>query len=227
MTVTGDYKPGRVVVEVTDFTVPIAGIPITIGRRYDSLEKDKVGDFGYGWSLTIGHPRLEVDPANYGVTLTLPDGRRATFDFAPATDEFAVQPVRRFLGPAYEAEPGVFGTLTPEAAARHGVQPGEPGQPVTCCSSALLALRARRPTRTPIRTERAYMMAATGELKSITDRKGNTLTFQPNGIISSTGKSVTFERDAQGRITKVAYPGLGFFAGPRSPSQYTYDAPAI
>ena len=62
VTVTGDYKPGRVVVEVTDFTVPIAGLPITIGRRYDSLEKDKVGDFGHGWSLTIGHPRLEVEP---------------------------------------------------------------------------------------------------------------------------------------------------------------------
>ena len=32
----------------------------------------------------------------------------------------------------------------------------------------------------------AYGMAATGELRSITDRQGNTLTFQPNGIISST-----------------------------------------
>ena len=37
-------------------------MPITIGRRYDSLEKDNVGDFGHGWSLTISHPRLEVDP---------------------------------------------------------------------------------------------------------------------------------------------------------------------
>ena len=63
MTVDGEYKPGRVVVEMTDFKVPIAGLPITIGRRYDSLEKDKVGDFGHGWSLMIGHPRLEVDPA--------------------------------------------------------------------------------------------------------------------------------------------------------------------
>ena len=67
VTVTGDYKPGRVVVELTDFTVPIAGLPITIGRRYDSLEKDKVGDFGHGWSLAIGHPRLEVNP-DFSVT---------------------------------------------------------------------------------------------------------------------------------------------------------------
>src|SRR5206468_4445510 len=52
VTVAGDYKPGRVVVEVTDFTIPLQGIPIVIGRRYDSLERDRPGDFGYGWSLT-------------------------------------------------------------------------------------------------------------------------------------------------------------------------------
>ena len=81
VTVSGEYKPGRVVVEVTDFTLPLAGMPITVGRKYDSLEKDKVGDFGHGWSLAIGNPRLEVDPA-HNVTLTLPGGKRTTFQFA-------------------------------------------------------------------------------------------------------------------------------------------------
>lgn len=38
-----DYNPCRVVVEGTDVTIPVAGLPITIGRRYDSLEKDKIG----------------------------------------------------------------------------------------------------------------------------------------------------------------------------------------
>ncbi len=40
--VAGDYKPGRVVVDITDLTFPVAGIPITIGRHYDSLNKDKL-----------------------------------------------------------------------------------------------------------------------------------------------------------------------------------------
>ncbi len=62
--VAGDYKPGREVVDVTEFTVPIAGNPITIGRHYDSLNKDQVGDFGNGWSLTISHPDLTVDQTN-------------------------------------------------------------------------------------------------------------------------------------------------------------------
>ena len=92
VTVTGEYKPGRVVVELTDFTVPIAGLPITIGRRYDSLEKDKVGDFGYGWSLVVGHPRVEMNP-DFSVTLTLPNGRRARFGL-----ELAMSPQQIIAG---------------------------------------------------------------------------------------------------------------------------------
>ena len=171
VTVTGDYKPGRVVVELTDFTVPIAGLPITIGRRYDSLEKDKVGDFGHGWSLAIGHPRLEVNP-NFGVSVTLPE--RAPRDVRPHArirpDESAPA-VRSFSGvfcPVYQGEPGVFGTLTPG-----GRLPARPLQPEQSGESAPLllhrrlrarSLRARVYTYTdPYGT--AYRMAASGELQ--------------------------------------------------------------
>src|SRR5947207_15994248 len=34
VTVSGDYKPGRKVVEVTDLTIPLVGLPVTSGRRY-------------------------------------------------------------------------------------------------------------------------------------------------------------------------------------------------
>src|SRR6185369_10315000 len=40
--------------------------------------------------------------------------------------------------------------------------------------------------------------------------------------ISSSGKSVSFVRDAQGRITKVDYPAL--FGPDIDAAQYTYDA---
>jgi hypothetical protein len=77
VTVSGDYKPGRLVVEATDFRLPLAGMPITIGRKYDSLEKDRIADAGRWRSAT----RAEVDPA-HNVTLTMPGGRRTTFQFA-------------------------------------------------------------------------------------------------------------------------------------------------
>src|SRR4029450_7393605 len=46
----------------------------------------------------------------------------------------------------------------------------------------------------------------------------------PNGIISSNGRSVGFERDAQGRITKVTTPTfLGGFAENGVDYRYVYD----
>ncbi|MBZ0318178.1 MAG: FG-GAP-like repeat-containing protein, partial [Anaerolineae bacterium] len=82
VTAVGENKPGRVKFTVTDLVVPVSGLPITIGRTYDSLERNLNGDFGYGWSLAIGNPRLEVD-GHQNVTLTMPDGRRTTFYFTP------------------------------------------------------------------------------------------------------------------------------------------------
>jgi len=58
ITVTGENKPGRVIKTVTDLRVPVAGMPVTISRRYDSLERNKISDFGYGWALLTSVLRL-------------------------------------------------------------------------------------------------------------------------------------------------------------------------
>jgi RHS repeat-associated protein len=59
--------------------------------------------------------------------------------------------------------------------------------------------------------------AKTGDLLTATDANGNKLTFSDAGIASSSGKSVTFERDTQGRIVSVVDP-----AGEKV--KYEYDA---
>ena len=195
--VSGDYKPGRVVVELTDFTVPINGMPITIGRRYDSLEKDSVGDFGHGWSLMIGHPRLEVDPS-YNVTVTMPGGRRATFLFTltpgPLFFNF-------LLFPGYKPAPGVFGTFTSDGCDLLTISSG---RLVCFLGDQGLDYAPTKYTYTdPYGV--AYEMGSAGELRSIKDALGDSLTFQPDGIVSSTGKSVAFTRDTEGRILYVDY----------------------
>jgi len=223
--VTGEYKPGRVVVELTDLTVPIANMPITIGRRYDSLEKDNVGDFGNGWSLAIGHPKLEVDGAK-NVAITMPNGRRANFYFGPTFPVLNGGPVAIIIGfllfPSYVPEPGIYGTLTSNGCPVLMLNPFTDGPPV--CFGVLdpseLEYAPTEYTYTDPQGT-AYVMGATGELRSITDRKGNSLTFTPSGIVSSAGKNVTFVRDPQGRITRVLYPA--FFADVDA-SDYSYDA---
>src|SRR5262249_36694335 len=62
-----------------------------------------------------------------------------------------------------------------------------------------------------------YHFGQSTGLQSITDRNGVTLTFTRNGITSSLGTSITFERDAQGRIERIIDP-----AG--KPITYTYSA---
>jgi RHS repeat-associated protein len=217
VTVDGDYKPGREVVEVTDFTVPIAGLPIKIGRRYDSLERELVGDFGSGWSLTIGHPDLQVDQAN-DVTITLPNGRRATFLFEMVPP--VVGPViLGFLGlPTYVPEAGVFGKLTSDGCPLLSFDPSNP-DPI-CFAAIDQPDPHYRPTTFTYTdsTGVAYTMGADGSLKSIQDRNNNVLTFTPGGIVSEpSGETVAFTRDAQGRITKILTPAQFEY-------DYTYDA---
>jgi hypothetical protein len=78
ITVAGTYKPGRVTGSITDLTVPAPGLPISIIRTYDSLERGQVEDFGNGWALSTS-VHLTVDPAN-NVTLTVGAQRRTFYE---------------------------------------------------------------------------------------------------------------------------------------------------
>ncbi len=196
ITVAGEYKPGRVRFTVTDLTIPLVGMPITIARTYDSLERNQVGDFGHGWSLDIGNPKLEINPA-HDVTLTMPDGRRSTFRFTPQSygGVFGF-----FLYPQYTPELGVYGSLTSNGCNLLVVSGGQ----YFCFLEG-----AYRPTEYTYTDPygRKFVMKADGTLKTITDLNNNVLTFSPDGITSSAGDvNVPFERDAQGRITQITYP---------------------
>jgi YD repeat-containing protein len=59
--------------------------------------------------------------------------------------------------------------------------------------------------------------AATGDLLTVKDTNGNTLTYSDDAIVSSTGQKITFERDSQGRIVSVKDPMQEYI-------RYGYDA---
>ena len=114
-------KIGNVKFSQEDLVVPIGGIPLRVVRTYDSLNRLFDSEFGYGWSYSIANMDIELNEmrqpmgnwtrrvgGNFDrdVTLTLPNGTRATFVCELQGD-----------GPynvVYKAPPGVTATLEPE-----------------------------------------------------------------------------------------------------------------
>ena len=193
VSVVGEFKPGRVALNLKDFTVPVSGIPITIGRKYDSLDRNIKADFGFGWSLSVFATQLEVG-VDHAVTFNDPaSGRRVHFDFTPQSSGGLMGFLR---SPAYTGEPGVYGKLEAEGCWPVVLSGGK----YTC-----LFAPGYQPTAYKYTDPygRQYKMSPSGELQSIADLNGNKLTVTAAGIISSDGLSVPFVRDAQGRITQI------------------------
>jgi len=76
--VSGELKIGLFTLSFEDLTVPLGGLPITVGRTYSSIERMTKGEFSYGWKMFIRDVDVKED-GNRNVTMTLPDGRRVTF----------------------------------------------------------------------------------------------------------------------------------------------------
>ena len=113
VSVQGHLKLGREQLSVTDLTIPVSGIPITIVRTYDSLNAGKSMDFGYGWQLSFGDAQLKVDLApgadtGWGgfpafldgtrVYVTMPGGEYCTWSDANRSD-VATRPRRGISAP--------------------------------------------------------------------------------------------------------------------------------
>jgi RHS repeat-associated protein len=201
VTVTGEYKPGREVVTTTDFTVPLAGLPIEITRTYDSLNRGAVEDFGNGWKLGAS-VELSVDQL-MNVTFTW-NGKRQTFYFAPQSAGSAL--FSWLVLPHYTPQPGLFGTLTSNGCSALIYTGGALVQ--DALGIACFPAGSYQPTvytyTDPV--GRAFTMSSTGQLQSIKDLNGNILTFTSAGISSSVnGIVVPFVRDSQNgnRITKI------------------------
>ena len=208
ITVDGNYKPGRVTATVTDLVVPTTGLPISIQRQYDSLNASTSGDFGYSWNLATT-VNLSVDPAG-DVTFTL-GGQRRTFYFAP-------QPLGGLFNvylPAFTAEAGMYGFLTESGSGCPALDFVVPDGSSWQCDGGGQYSPPGYIYTDPTGT--SYTITANGNLQSIVDRSGNTITVTPGGITSSTGLNVSFVRDSSGRITQITDPQGNQYV-------YTYDS---
>jgi RHS repeat-associated protein len=210
--VSGELKFGELRLQFTDLSIPVAGIPITITRVYDSREAGRVGDFGHGWKLGVRDANIRKTLRNgtmfpgSRVYLNTPSGKRVGFttSYQPSSVLFA------WVGSvSFEPEPGVYEKLDiPDDTALYlgGVlQSGfsDPFSPSTF--------------RLTLKDGTVYTYDEGEGLEEVVDLNTNRLSFTANGIFHSDGERVEFIRDSLGRITEILDP-----AG--NSLRYTYDA---
>ncbi|HEX9259267.1 MAG TPA: Ig-like domain-containing protein [Acidimicrobiales bacterium] len=222
--VEGDYKPGRYTTSFRDVAVNSANVPIDLLRTYDSTNKAD-GDFGPGWKLELGSFRIESNgPLGAGrwttftcgsfpflatcyrpskphvVTVTWPDGHVERFRFTPNQGS---QLIPSITTAGFTAEPGTTSTLEPVG---YGLllSGGD-----FLLGDFFSADGIYDPTQFVLTDKGGtqYRLDKRAGLLSVTDRNGNGLTLGTDGFEASSGLSMTFVRDAQQRITRVAAPG--------------------
>jgi len=227
-----EEKPADFKLDFTDLTIPLTGLPIQVGRSYSSLNAQVSGDFGYGWSLSFQDAQIQEtapdgrdlkdDDLFFGngitvgtrITLTNAEGRRVGFTFDPQVvgSFFLFGTLYR---PYFRPDPGVFDTLdvVPDPSAYDNLSLANLGPLVTIRSDGSAATPGFIPfTYNPstyyLRNKAGdtYQYDQNAGLIDITDRNGNTLTYSNGGIASSTGQSISFTRDSQGRITEIRDP---------------------
>jgi RHS repeat-associated protein len=238
---TRNAKVGNFTVTFTDLAIPVAGLPIQVNRTYDSRNKMQ-GDFGFGWNLSYNTVTVQVNgimgsnwsgassggffptycvspPANFVVSVRLQNG--TVYQFAPvASGDTQCQ---QLVPPESLDIAFVPIGQTPSTAALSA--PGGTGLLISGSFPGTLQL-LDFDTGLPFDPDQFVLTMPNGEqlqlsrtfgLQSVTDTKGNSLTFNAAGITSSTGKVVSFNRDSSGRITAITDPNQNVL-------NYTYSS---
>src|SRR5262249_10994121 len=126
-----NLKIGQFTFSVQDLTIPVSGIPLTVNRTYNSINPS-LGDFGYSWNYALNDMDVQFDEQRgtvadglggtinmrlggpRDVTLTLPDGRRTTFYYAPEQGQCNDgDPANFCLLAKWQAPYGINATLAP------------------------------------------------------------------------------------------------------------------
>ncbi len=212
--IRGELKLGRFRVDFVDLEIPVVGIPIKIGRTYETLSADTSGDFGHGWRLAVSEGRIrETLPqhpadatelfavnafrAGTRVYVHTPDGRRAGFTFDPVARPGFLATIWH---PRFRPDPGVETKLEVDDVPLIQRTDGK-------FALYLFALPWNPRHYTVVTPdEQRWVHDQYDGLQSITDRNQNVLRFTPDGIFASSGPSVRFDRDDEGRITTITDP---------------------
>lgn len=241
--VEGELKPGVVQLSFVDMTVPVAGIPITIERTYDSRVKSH-RDLGVGWNLSIrqGEYKNNREPGKgWGVASS--GGFIKTPCYSSVEQTYHLTDIRLSEREAYQFRPRFnlfgFGSLIGGGCLGQVefVQVSGPTgavlQPIG--SNSVVYLNGTdtftydlgdenfgepwQPTAVRLTAPdgRIFDLDLSSGITRLQNANGNQLFISSSGVVNSSGQGVVFTRDAGGRIAAVRDP-LG------NEIRYSYDA---
>ena len=231
--IDGEAKVGVVTLSFVDLQVPVAGIPITITRTYDSRKKTR-RDFGVGWDLDISQGTYENNripgegfqilpgPPPFGFPCQVVAETLSHFTEIRLSDhEFYVfRPVLSITGGGIGFCEGTIGFTQVDGTFSGAALQFLDHQTSSFVGSSNVIHqsgfnRVLNTDFTPFEPQQVRLTTLDGRIIDIDlnegitrleDRNGNQLFITASGIVSSSGKSVSFTRDAQGRITRITDP---------------------
>lgn len=233
VSVEGAIKYGNFSTEFLDMDIPVHHFPLTVKRGYDSRKKQVSGDFGYGWSLTMNSATLTesgipgkgwrtVKSGGFLPTYTLTEdykhevaidwgnGKIEKFSMRPSPARQQITDIQYITSISYQAQGKSKSVLTPIGESRDFIL--NYGN-ILSYSGEYYAPSKYQLTK---QDGTIYIFDKANGIEEIRDKAGNKITFKKDGVTHSDGKTIVFERDNAGRITRIT--------GPTGKSQtYTYD----
>ncbi len=206
---------------ITDFNLAVGGIPVQVNRTYSTLQRFEKYDFTYAWSIDYQNVKLEesIHPGKgwkvtpdvligscfktdkqHIVNIALPDGTTESFEF-----KFSRECGHYFVGSFYDAPillplNGTEARLEVIMASSDAVMVNNRGE---LFNSRTLELYNPKWYRLSLPNGMVYEIDQDFGIRNIIDIRGDTLTYNNDGIVSSRGESLSFERDSQNRITSI------------------------
>ena len=237
--VSGTFKPGVFSQTWSDLNITLAGTPIEILRTYDTRDRDTVGDFGHGWTLSIFQKGKYSNNIPTGEDWVVqPSGGFIPFNCSVAVEnQLHVTEIRISDTEFYQFVPIVniletFSSIC-EGTVTYQQVGGVPGATLVPLggndvyySSGLGATlwgsldfdEAYEPSTVRLTTidGRVMDLNLNQGLTRIADRNGNALNISTGGVSHTSGTAVVFTRDGFGRITRITDPAGNFI-------EYAYD----
>ena len=233
----GEAKIGEFRMVFVDMNLPIAGVPITVERVYDSRDAF-TGDFGVGWRLNVRGGKLQHNRPEHeewdvvaGGFLGLPcqqgveTAAHVTEIRLSDKEYYLFRPVIRnpaiLLGGCQITMDFEYITGKPKGPARLQILGDNTGLYIAG-SNELTSWDTLEPVtldRVRLTTPdlRTFDLDKVDGTFRIADANGNSLFVNNNGLVRDNGESVDIVRDNTGRITRIMAPSGDTI-------QYVYDA---